>query len=394
MFAAITAAEIGCDVTLFEKNDILGKKLLITGKGRCNVTNNSDVQNIMMNIPVNSKFLYSALNGFDAYDTMHFFENCGVKLKTERGNRVFPQSDKSSDIVNALILQLKNRGVKVINESVSRIISKDGKIRAIETKNKIYDFESAIVCTGGLSYPRTGSDGDGYKFARQLGHSITKLKPSLVPLETKEKWCRDISGLSLKNINFRITENDKIVFEEFGEMLFTHFGVSGPVVLSASSRMNSPKNHRYIAHIDLKPGLSREKLNQRILRDFSENINKDFKNSLSELLPNKLIPVIIHLSGINSERKVNQITREERDKLTILLKDLCFEISSFRPIDEAIITSGGVSVKEINPKTMESKIINGLYFAGEIIDVDAYTGGYNLQIAFSTAYLAGKAQRD
>lgn len=392
LFAAITTAQCGHDVTLFEKNRILGKKLLITGKGRCNVTNNCLSETVINNTPTNPKFLYSALNMFTPEDTMSFFENLGVKLKTERGNRVFPVSDKSTDIVNALIGQASVLGVKIINETVKCLTFDLGAISGLKTDISEYNFDSVIVCTGGLSYPKTGSTGDGYRFAKTAGHTVTELKPSLVPLESKDRICKELQGLSLKNINFSVTSGSKMIFEEFGEMIFTHFGISGPVVLSASSRMKSPKQNEYIAHIDLKPALSEEKLDERVRRDFNEMLNKSVKNSLDKLLPKKMIPVIIERSGIDPDKKVNTVTKEERKRLIECLKDLKISVSDFRPIEEAIVTSGGISVKEIDPKTMKSKLIDGLYFAGEIIDVDAYTGGFNLQIAFSTAYAAAVAQ--
>ena len=392
LFAAITTAQCGHDVTLFEKNRILGKKLLITGKGRCNVTNNCLSETVINNTPTNPKFLYSALNMFTPEDTMSFFENLGVKLKTERGNRVFPVSDKSTDIVNALIGQASVLGVKIINETVKCLTFDLGAISGLKTDISEYNFDSVIVCTGGLSYPKTGSTGEGYRFAKTAGHTVTELKPSLVPLESKDRICKELQGLSLKNINFSVTSGSKMIFEEFGEMIFTHFGISGPVVLSASSRMKSPKQNEYIAHIDLKPALSEEKLDERVRRDFNEMLNKSVKNSLDKLLPKKMIPVIIERSGIDPDKKVNTVTKEERKRLIECLKDLKISVSDFRPIEEAIVTSGGISVKEIDPKTMKSKLIDGLYFAGEIIDVDAYTGGFNLQIAFSTAYAAAVAQ--
>lgn len=392
MFAAVIAARNGHSVTLFEKNKILGKKLLITGKGRCNVTNNSNAETVINNTPTNPKFLYSALNEFEPADTMNFFEDLGVRLKTERGNRVFPESDRSSDVVNALVSELNGRNVKIIHETVKCLTYENRAVSGLKTDGGKYDFDSVIVCTGGLSYPRTGSTGDGYKFAKTAGHTVTNLKPSLVPLVSDDPICKLLQGLSLKNIGFSITLNDKKVFEDFGEMLFTHFGLSGPVVLSASSRMSDPRNEDYIAHIDLKPALTKDKLDDRILRDFSEVLNRSVKNSLDRLLPKKLIPVMIQKSGLDPDQKVNTVTKEQRTKLVENLKDLKIGISQFRSIQEAIITSGGVSVKEINPKTMQSKLVKGLYFAGEIIDVDAYTGGFNLQIAFSTAYAAAMAQ--
>lgn len=393
MMAAITAAEYGDKVLILERNDILGKKLLITGKGRCNVTNNSDNENIMKNIPTGSRFLYSALAGFSAYDVMDFFESLGVPLKTERGNRVFPVSDKASDIVNALKNRLKELDVKIINERAEKIITDNssGKpfVTGVKCGKNIYKAEKIILCTGGKSYPGTGSTGDGYKMAKELGHSITELKPSLVPINTEEDT-KPMMGLSLKNVTLTLkNEKNKALYQELGEMLFTHFGVSGPLVLSASAFI---KNESYKLYIDLKPALDEKKLDARILRDFEEAKNKNISNVLRKLLPEKLIPEILIRSGISAETKVNVITREQRKKLIENLKALTFTVRSLRPIEEAIITDGGISLKEIDPKTMQSKLVDGLYFAGEIIDCAAYTGGYNLQIAFSTARLAGQTR--
>ena len=390
MMAAITAAEYGDKVLILERNDILGKKLLITGKGRCNVTNNSDNENIMKNIPTDSRFLYSALAGFSAYDVMDFFESLGVPLKTERGNRVFPVSDKASDIVNALKNRLKKLDVKIINERAEKIITDNSSdkpfVTGVKCGKNIYKAEKVILCTGGKSYPGTGSTGDGYKMAKELGHSITELKPSLVPINTEEDT-KPMMGLSLKNVTLTLkNEKNKALYQELGEMLFTHFGVSGPLVLSASAFV---KNGSYKLYIDLKPALDEKKLDARILRDFEEAKNKNIGNVLRKLLPEKLIPEILTRSGISAETKVNVITREQRKKLIENLKYLSFTVKSLRPIEEAIITDGGISLKEIDPKTMQSKLVDGLYFAGEIIDCAAYTGGYNLQIAFSTARLAG-----
>ena len=390
MFASIIAARNGNNILIIEHSDKVGKKLLITGKGRCNITNNSDNENILKNIPVNHQFMYSSLNSFNAYDTMDFFEQLGVKLKTERGNRVFPISDSALEIVNSLENEAKNLGVNFAFEKAIDIIIEDEIVKGVKTQINTYYSSSVIVATGGKSYPSTGSKGDGYNFAVKAGHTVTKLYPSLVPIVTKEKYCSELMGLSLKNVTltlYDIKEN-KNIFSELGEMLFTHFGVSGPLVLSASSHIRKPEENRYKLKIDLKPGLNEQQLDTRIQRDFKEYPNKDFANVLRKLLPAKLIPVIIDLSGINAEKKVNQITKEERTNLVSIIK--CFELSlkCFRPIEEAIITSGGVNIKEISPKTMESKLVSGLYFIGEILDVDAYTGGFNLQIAFSTAYAA------
>lgn len=388
LMAAGTAAFYGGCVTLFEKNNLLGKKLLITGKGRCNVTNNCTMEDFMNNIPVNNKFLYSAYTNFTSEDTMNFFESMGVSLKTERGNRVFPVSDRSSDIVNALKKYIKNNNVKVINEEILSIEkTSEDSFSVISSKEK-YFFDKVIIATGGASYPGTGSTGFGYLAAKKFGHTINDIKPSLVPLVIKEDICKKLQGLSLKNIKLSLLKNNKIIYSELGEMLFTHFGMSGPLVLSASSHIRNLKNE-YKISIDLKPGLDEKKLDERILRDFSQNLNKDFSNSLSKLLPQKLIPEMIKLSKIPFDKKVNAVTKEERQKLCFLIKNMQFSVEGFRPIEEAIITSGGIDVKEINPKTMESKICKDLYFCGEVLDVDGYTGGFNLQIAFSTGYLAG-----
>ncbi len=393
LMAAVCAAESGSDVTLYEKNERPGKKLLITGKGRCNVTNDSDINNIIENIPTNPRFLYAALSHFGSHDVMNYFESLGVPLKTERGNRVFPVSDKSHDIVNALVSDAKKKGVKFVQNKVVGLIIEGDTVCGIKTGNKEYLFDRVIVATGGMSYPATGSTGDGYRFARAAGHTVTELSPSLVPMETIEKWPKEAMGLSLKNVSLTMTDtlSGKKVYEDFGEMLFTHFGVSGPMILSASSIIRKAESGRYKISIDLKPALDEKTLDKRILSDFSQNSNKIFANSLSKLLPSKLIPVIVRLSKISQNKKVNAITKDERRTLVTLLKNLELTIKCFRPIDEAIITSGGVCVKEIDPKTMMSKIIKNLYFAGEVIDCDAYTGGYNLQIAFSTAALAARA---
>ena len=392
MMAAIFAARAGGDVTLFERNDRLGKKLRITGKGRCNVTNNCDLQEFLSNVPVNSRFLYAALNRFGTDDTMAFFEDAGVPLKTERGKRVFPVSDKAEDIVSAMKEQCRRAGVRVIYERVRGLRIEDGVIKGVFA-DRAYDFDAVILCTGGKSYPRTGSDGDGYEFARRAGHTVTKILPSLVPIVEDGRLCASMQGLSLKNVQLTVVEKSsgKAIYRDFGEMMFTHFGLTGPLVLSASAHMHDLERGKYMAEIDLKPALDEKTLDNRILSDFAEFKNKDFANSLGKLLPQKMIDTVIRLSGIAPDKKVNSITKEERTALVRLLKHFSVPLLGFRPIDEAIITSGGVSVKEINPKTMESKLVAGLYFAGEIIDVDAYTGGFNLQIAFSTAVLAGES---
>ena len=386
--AAVWAARLGKSVIVFEKNDHIGRKLRITGKGRCNVTNNSPMNEHMANIPVNSRFLYSAFSNFNAYDTMNFFEEIGVPLKTERGNRVFPVSDKAEDIVNAFSRELKKLNVKIINKPVTGLIINDGVCSGVRAGNQNYTAHSVLIACGGKSYPLTGSTGDGYTLAQSAGHTITELKPSLVPLVSPDKYCAELMGLSLRNVTLKLYDRDKIIYSEMGEMLFTHFGMSGPLVLSASSHIGQMEKNRYKVLIDLKPALSHEQLDARIQRDFAENLNRDFVNGIRKLLPAKMIPVIIKLSGISPEQKINSITRQQRIAFGELIKAFPVRISDFRPIEEAIVTSGGVSVKEINPKTMQSKLAENLYFAGEVIDVDAYTGGFNLQIAFSTAYTA------
>ncbi len=393
MMAAGTAAETGASVALIEKNQRNGKKLLITGKGRCNVTNDCTRENFFANIPVNPKFLYSAFSRFNNRDVMDFFEAHGVPLKVERGNRVFPVSDKAADINNALIDFCRKSGVQVIRDAVCSINVENGVINSVKTQSGgEITCSCCIIATGGKSYPLTGSTGDGYIFARNAGHTVVKPKPSLVPLVIEGRECAEAQGLSLRNVAIKVTESEsgKLIYKDFGEMLFTHFGMSGPIILSASSHMRN-MNKQYKISIDLKPALSLEQLDSRIQRDFSENINKDFVNSLSKLLPHKIISVIINRTGIPYATKVNSIRREQRIALAELLKNLEFKVAGFRPIDEAIVTSGGVSVSEINPKTMESKLVEGLYFAGEVIDVDAHTGGFNLQIAFSTGRCAGIA---
>lgn len=388
LFAGVHCGRFGKKTVIIEKNDIYGKKLLITGKGRCNVTNNCDVETVMKNIPTNPSFLYSALNGFNCEDTMNFFEWSGVPLKTERGNRVFPQSDRSSDIVSALVRECRDAGVEFVKDEVKSLVIDNDVCVGVKCTNSIIYGDNILVATGGKSYPKTGSTGDGYTLAKQAGHSVMPIKPSLVPVVTKEKEPAQMMGLSLKNVNLSVYKEGKSkpLFSEQGEMLFTHFGVSGPLVLSASSHIKDLSDGVYKISIDLKPALEEEQLDKRILRDFTDAKNRDFQNSLGKLLPSKMIPVIVALSGIEPTKKVNEITREERKKLCGLVKNLTFTIDKFRPVDEAIITSGGVCTKEISPKTMESKLCKGLYFAGEVIDCDAYTGGFNLQIAFSTAY--------
>ena len=393
LMAAITAAEKGGNnVTLLEKNERAGRKLMITGKGRCNVCNNCDIDTLIANTPRNGKFLYSAFSNLTPRSLIDMFKKWGVPLKTERGNRVFPVSDKSVDIVDALVKAAKNGDVKILTATAEKILLIEQKVIGVKlTNGAILPADSVIIATGGMSYPLTGSTGDGYKMAEALGHTVTELKPSLVPLTIHEGFCTRLAGLSLKNVTLNVFEEGKKkpLFSEMGEMLFTHFGISGPLVLSASSHIRYMGKKNYSAFIDLKPALSQEQLDNRVLRDFSEMQNKDFTNSLDKLLPKSLIPVTVKLSGIEPNKKVNQISREERANLCAVIKALPLHITGFRPIEEAIITSGGISVKEIDPKTMQSKLIEGLFFAGEIIDVDAYTGGFNLQIAFSTGFTAG-----
>ena len=392
MMAAGTAARRGCRVSLIEKNDRLGKKLFITGKGRCNITNAcEDTEELIRNVTVNSSFLYSAFYSFTNSDCIEFFNKLGVPTKVERGGRVFPVSDKSSDVIAALRGFLSKNNVDIIYKEVAEILTDGGAVSGVRLSDgRIIGAESVIVATGGVSYPSTGSTGDGYKWARELGHGVTEPKPSLVPLESGNGFIRDLAGLSLRNVGIRLIDSrGKTIYTDFGEMLFTHTGVSGPVILSASAHMRNVSGGCKLI-IDLKPALDEAKLDERLQRDFRENINKEFKNSLGGLLPAKLIGTVIELSGIAPDKRVNSITREERRGLLRLLKGFEVSISGFAPIEQAIITSGGVSVKEIDPSTMQSKIVRGLYFAGEVIDVDAYTGGFNLQIAFSTGRLAGE----
>lgn len=394
LMAAITAAEGGNKVTVYEKMERPCRKVMITGKGRCNVTNNSGIETHIANATKNGKFLFSALSGFTPQNTMEFFENNGVALKTERGNRVFPASDKSVDIVDALVKKAQKNGVKIINTSVKQILTGNNKVTGVLlNNNQTVGADSVVLATGGKSYPLTGSTGEGYIMAEKLGHTVTELKPSLVPIKIHEGFCSALSGLSLKNVTLSVFDGvkKKPVFSALGEMLFTHFGISGPLTLSASAHMRKKAVHEYKLVIDLKPALTPEQLDARILRDFSENNGKNISNSLNKLLPKSLIPVIIKISGISPEAKVNQITKSNRQSLVQALKNLTLTPTAFRDIEEAIITSGGVKVSEINPATMESKLISGLYFAGEIIDVDSYTGGFNLQIAFSTGALAGRS---
>ena len=395
MMAAIAAARAGHKVRIYEKNEKLGKKVYITGKGRCNVTNACDTEELFQNVVHNAKFLYSSFYAFTNTDVMELIEHYGCPLKTERGNRVFPVSDKSSDVIHALAVALRELDVEVeLHEEVTAVLTEHEKVTGVRLKRGSRDVfaDAVIVTTGGLSYPSTGSTGDGYRFAKELGHSVTELSPALVPFEAREEVCKELQGLSLRNIRAEIRKGKKVLYSEFGEMLFTHFGVSGPVLLSASSYVAAQiKKEPLTLSIDLKPALGEEQLDARILRDFEEAKNKQFKNSLNQLLPAKLIPVIIERSGISPEKKVNEITREERRRLVQAVKDFCITLTGLRDYKEAIITQGGVSVREVNPSTMESKKTAGLYFAGEVLDLDAVTGGFNLQIAWSTGYLAGSS---
>ncbi|MBZ4662364.1 MAG: NAD(P)/FAD-dependent oxidoreductase [Caloramator sp.] len=391
MMAAIKAAQRGNRVILIEKNEKLGKKLFITGKGRCNVTSNKDIEEIIQNIPGNGEFMYSSLYTFTNYDLIDMIEAKGVKLKVERGDRVFPQSDKSSDIIKCFEEYLKENNVEILLKTkVTDIIAKDNKIYGVEiNNNEIIRCDSVVLATGGKSYPGTGSTGDGYTFAKKLGHTIIDIRPSLVPLVCKEEWVKDLMGLSLKNVSIKVKNKGKTIYEDFGEMLFTHFGVSGPIILSASRKISDILPDEVEIFIDLKPALNYQELDKRILKDFQKYINKQFKNALDDLLPQKLIPVVVNLSGIPSDKVVNSITKKERGQLVNLLKSFKVTVIGTRPIEEAIITRGGVSVKEVDPSTMESKIVKGLFIVGELLDVDALTGGFNLQIAFSTGYCAG-----
>lgn len=404
MLAGISAAENGNKVIIIEKMEKTGKKLLITGKGRCNITNNGDLDEFMKNIPENSKFLFSSFNQYSNKDIINLLNSEGVSTKVERGGRVFPVSDKSIDVLEALKRKLKKLDVEIkTNFEVTKILTENGVAKGIEGKNKEQLFaDKVILATGGMSYPVTGSTGDGYKMAKELGHTVTEIKPSLVPLVSTGKskeLCQEMQGLSLKNIAIKIKCEDKEIYNDFGEMLFTHFGVSGPVILSASAVLVRYKNITKLMQenkvklvIDLKPALDNQKLDHRILRDFEELKNKEFKNSLEKLLPRKMINTFIKLTGIDPEKRVNVITKEERKTIVNTLKNFEITLNGFGSIDEAIITKGGIGLKEINPKTMESKIIKGLYFAGEIMDLDAFTGGFNLQIAWSTGYSAGKGR--
>ena len=393
LMAAIYAADAGARVTVIEKENACGKKLRITGKGRCNVTNDSTMQEFMQNVPTNPRFLYSALSFLSTEDTQSFFEREGVPLKVERGKRVFPVSDKAEDIVRCLMGACRKRGVTFYTGRAEGILTDGGKATGVIVDGEEMPFDRVIVATGGMSYPRTGSTGDGYRLASELGHSITPLIPSLVPIVSRSPICKEMQGLSLKNVAIKIVDKQsgKTVYEDFGEMMFTHFGLTGPMILSASAHLSDIDRRSYEAQIDLKPALDEKTLDNRILSDFSKYGNKDFVNCLDDLLPQKMIPVIVRLSGIPQRKKVNSVTKDERQRLLSVIKGLPVSLDGFRPISEAIVTKGGISVKEINPKTMESKLVQGLYLAGEVVDVDAYTGGFNLQIAFSTGALAGSA---
>ena len=393
MFAAIFAAYNGNEVHLFEKNEKLGKKLFITGKGRCNITNASDMETLFNSVVTNSKFLYSSFYGYTNQDVIDFFERIGVQTKIERGNRVFPVSDHSSDVITGLTRELQQLNVEIhLNTAVKKVVGKE-KFEYIELANgNKVDGDACIIATGGYSYQTTGSTGDGYRFAKELGHQVTDILPALVPLTIKEWYAKELQGLSLRNVNATIFDGKKKLYDDFGEMLFTHYGVSGPLMLSASSYIGKKLKEKELKLvIDLKPALTMEQLDQRVLRDFEENMNKQFKNAIGKLFPTKLIPIMLELSGIDLDKKVNLISKEERQQFVSLIKNFTMTITGLRDFNEAIITQGGIKVKEINPSTMESKIVQGLYFAGEVLDLDALTGGFNLQIAWSTGYAAGNS---
>ena len=399
MFAAIAAAKNGHQVTLYEKNEKLGKKKFITGKGRCNITNAADMEELFDAVVTNSKFLYSSFYGYTNQNVIDFFEDAGVPVKIERGNRVFPISDHSSDVIRALEREMKKVGVKVcLNTEVKSVEAEKGKFNKVVLKDTTTQTADAcIVATGGLSYRSTGSTGDGFRFAENVGHKVTQCFPSLVPMETKEPWICELQGLSLRNVEAKILDGKKELYKDFGEMLFTHFGVSGPLIISASSYVGKKfmdkngQKKELTLEIDLKPALTEEQLDQRVLRDFEENHNRQFKNAITKLFPTKLIPVMLELGGIDPEKKVNSIEKEERKQFVHLIKHFRMTLTGLRDYPEAIITKGGVNVKEIDPGTMESKLVKGLYFAGEVLDLDALTGGFNLQIAWSTGYAAGNA---
>ena len=392
MMAAIHAANMGVPVTVFERNERCGRKLRITGKGRCNVTNHCTRDVFFANVTGNSRFLFSAWSRFDSAETERFFEEAGVPLKVERGNRVFPVSDKATDVVDALVRECRARNVRFLHERVDGLILENDRVRGVKYGKKEEEFAAVIVATGGKSYPLTGSTGDGYDFARAAGHTVTALVPSLVPLVEDGRFCASVQGLSLRNVELRVMDKQrgKEIFRDFGEMLFTHYGLTGPLVLSASAHLTPMEAGRYEVLIDLKPALDEKTLDARLLSDFEKYKNKDFLNALGDLLPQKLIEPLVARSGIDPHKKVNAVTKEERKELLRLLKGLSVTVKGFRPIDEAIVTKGGVTLSEIDPRTMASKKTAGLYFAGEVLDLDAYTGGFNLQIAFSTAVLAGE----
>lgn len=391
MMCAYQAASRGMSVTLIDPNRQLGRKVRITGKGRCNVTNNCDIKEFMRNIPGDGRFLYSALNRLSPTDTIAFFEANGLPLKTERGNRVFPVSDNANDVAGLMARLCERSGVEILRGTAKKILTENGIVTGVATNEGTISCRAVAVCTGGLSYPLTGSNGAGYRFAGELGHTVTETRPSLVPLESDDDYCAEMQGFSLKNVTLSAFENDKLIYKEMGEMLFTHFGVSGPLVLSASSHMRNMGKAGYRLEIDLKPALDEKKLDARILRDFEKYSNREFKNALTELAGHAMIPVLVRLSGIPEDTKVNAITREQRMQLLKLFKAFPVSVSGTRPVDEAIVTAGGVSTKEINPRTMESKLVPGLYFAGEVLDLDGYTGGFNLQIAWSTGFVAGNS---
>lgn len=391
MMCAYNAAQRGMSVVLVDPNRQLGRKVRITGKGRCNVTNNCDIKEFMRNIRGDGRFLYSALNRFSPADTIAFFESHGLPLKTERGNRVFPVSDNANDVAGLMARLCERSGVTLIRSTAKKILTEGGAVSAVVTEEGTIACRAAAVCTGGLSYPLTGSNGAGYRFARELGHTVTETRPSLVPLESEDDCCAQMQGFSLKNVTLSAFEDERLIYKELGEMLFTHFGVSGPLVLSASSHMRNFGRAKYRLEIDLKPALDEKKLDARILRDFEKYSNKEFKNALADLAGHTMIPVLVRLSGIPEDTKVNSITREQRMRLLRLFKAFPVSVSGTRPIDEAIVTAGGVSTKEIDPRTMGSKLVQGLYFAGEVLDLDGYTGGFNLQIAWSTGFVAGNS---
>lgn len=391
MMCAYNAAQRGMSVVLVDPNRQLGRKVRITGKGRCNVTNNCDIKEFMRNIPGDGRFLYSALNRFSPADTIAFFESHGLPLKTERGNRVFPVSDNANDVAGLMARLCERSGVTLIRSTAKKILTEGGAVSAVVTEEGTVACRAAAVCTGGLSYPLTGSNGAGYRFARELGHTVTETRPSLVPLESEDDCCAQMQGFSLKNVTLSAYEDERLIYKELGEMLFTHFGVSGPLVLSASSHMRNFGRAKYRLEIDLKPALDEKKLDARILRDFEKYSNKEFKNALADLAGHTMIPVLVRLSGIPEDTKANSITREQRMRLLRLFKAFPVSVSGTRPIDEAIVTAGGVCTKEIDPRTMGSKLVQGLYFAGEVLDLDGYTGGFNLQIAWSTGFVAGNS---